>query len=77
MLSAFTDGVNRGIVAAAHVLVDDDPPLNVEPCGLGEVRVWPNAGGDHDHVAVQADAILHGNTGHVAIPNTAVVDLSR
>ena len=53
VLDALADRVDVRVVHGAHLVVDDDRPLDGEPAGDGEVDVRPDAGGDDDHVAFQ------------------------
>src|SRR6185369_11447321 len=62
MLGAFTHGENVG-VRCAHVVADDNAPIEVQVGGLREIDVGTNANGHDDKIAVNGAAVAEANTG--------------
>ena len=63
VLRALADDIDVGVVDRAHVVVDHDGALDGQPAAHADLGVGLDAGGDHDHVAVERRAVLEGEAG--------------
>jgi hypothetical protein len=52
VLGALTDGEHAGR-RRSHVVVDDDPALDLDSRRLRQRRLWPDADADHDQIRLQ------------------------
>ena len=67
VLGALTDHIDVVVVYRAHVVIDDDRPLDGQACALREADVGPDARRDHQHVAVDRTAVGEHDSRQLAV----------
>ena len=67
VLGAFADRMDVRGVDAAEVVPDDDAAVDAEPGPAGELDIRPDAGREHDHVALERAAVLERDTGDMPV----------